>query len=95
MLVLRGFQTNSGLRGEMEPERVPQVGEKRSAASGDWGAVGRASVPQRHCLRGFQERGCPLTGRPEQGHSLGQQMRVWEQTVWVEAAMLARTGSVL
>ncbi|XP_015984419.2 Fanconi anemia group A protein isoform X2 [Rousettus aegyptiacus] len=25
MLVLRGFQTNSGLRGEAEPERVPQV----------------------------------------------------------------------
>lgn len=95
MLVLRGFQTNSGLRGEAEPERVPQVGEKRSAASGDWGAAGRASVPQRHCLRGFREWGCPLTGRPEQGHSLGQQMRVWEQTVWVEAAMLARTGSVL
>lgn len=50
MLVLRGFQTNSGLRGEAEPERVPQVGEKRSAASGNWGAAGRAPVPWCHCL---------------------------------------------
>lgn len=62
LLVLKGFQTNSGLRGEAEPERMPQVGEKRSAASGNCSAAGRAPVPQHHCLGGSGSGGALSQG---------------------------------